>query len=261
MSLDQGIRPARCAYGVWLVLALIGAWAYHALTPFSLRAAVGIGGGIEALPGGYRLYLSLQPWLWGTPVCFLVLGLACQRLIFLRHPVTITLFGGLLSALYIFMGILLATPYFIYAGSPPFPDKMKTQLRQAEELTVYALWTTNRQAQANEKFHSYSVAGKIDLKNHPRRREIIEGLIQGSETNSVEMMCFYPHHGLRATYRGKVIDLLICFGCGKVEHQPGGEFYRMNKSAQPLLDSIIVEAGIPLPPPSKTAQTAAEKTE
>lgn len=251
MSINPEARPARCAYGWWFIVALVGTLAYHSLTPFSLRAAQGMSGDIAVLPSGYRLYLSLQPWLWAAPICFLGLGFACKHFSVLRHPVIISIFGSLLTALYLCMGVLLATPYFIYAGSPPFPDKLKTQLREADELTVYALWTTNDQQQTSQQFHNYPTAGTVNLKNHPKRLEVIEGLILGSETNSTEMACFYPHHGLRVIHQGKTIDLLICFGCGKVEHLPSGAFYHMHKSTQPALDSLFAEAGIPLPPESK----------
>ncbi|HEY1169819.1 MAG TPA: hypothetical protein VGH19_00495 [Verrucomicrobiae bacterium] len=260
MSQDQGTRPARYAYGVWFILALTGAWAYHALTPFILRAALGLMGDIEILPNIFRHYLRLQPWLWSIPLLFLIFGLLCKHITFLRHPVSISVSGGLLCALYLFIGICLASPYFIHAYSPPFPGTLKKQLREADELTLYALWTTNAQTALQEKFHDYPITGKVELKNHPRRQTTIEGLIQGSETNSTEMVCFYPHHGLRAVHQGKTIDLLICFGCGKVEHHPSGKFYHMHKSTQPVLDSIFVDAGVPLPPEKKT-KPEAEKTE
>lgn len=77
-------------------------------------------------------------------------------------------------------------------------------------------------------------------------------------------MCFNPRHGIRAKKTDQVLDLVICFECEKlyayksdgIEH----DTVQLKRSAQPILDDVLKEAGIPLARTSDEHDEASQPT-
>ena len=62
-------------------------------------------------------------------------------------------------------------------------------------------------------------------------------------------MCFYPRHGLRATYKGKTAELLICFHCMNfytytADGQRHPPMNAISGGAQPVFNRLLKEAGV-----------------
>jgi hypothetical protein len=65
--------------------------------------------------------------------------------------------------------------------------------------------------------------------------------------------CFLPRHVLRITSGGETVDVLLCFECWRYQIIREGDEqpYRrgiVSSEAQPLLDRVLAEAGVPLAP-------------
>jgi len=58
------------------------------------------------------------------------------------------------------------------------------------------------------------VLGEVALNDPQQRHEIIEALFEAISHGHISMMCFQPHHALRATRQGKTILIIFCFECG-----------------------------------------------
>lgn len=245
-------RNALIAYAICFLVAATAVWLYHLAIPFSMRAAESLLEDVESFPSAFRLILGLESWLIAIPLVILLSGAASWRFAFLRNPIVIAILSSLTTAIFTLAGIALATPYYLYATLPPFTKKLETHLHKSETITIYALWQLTNGVETAESFYKYSVAGKQELSEQNMRQEVVEALIRSSHENKgQEAACFYPHHGLRAVSKGKVVDLLICFSCRKVKVLPDDEWAYMSATAMPVLDKFLEESGIPPGPHKK----------
>jgi len=67
--------------------------------------------------------------------------------------------------------------------------------------------------------------------------------------------CFDPRHGIRATAKGKTVDLVICFECNWVYVYYDNDENRQHvavttREPQAVLDKTLKDAGVPLPKPA-----------
>ncbi|BDI33477.1 hypothetical protein CCAX7_55280 [Capsulimonas corticalis] len=90
-------------------------------------------------------------------------------------------------------------------------------------------------------FHGYRLASSLTIRNAVKRREIVAELERGLTANELGAGCFEPHHGVRATFHGQSVDLVICFGCANVEifTSAGESRATTSKFPQPLLDRLL----------------------
>jgi hypothetical protein len=105
-----------------------------------------------------------------------------------------------------------------------------------------------------EKLHGYRLLGKTEITDGTVRRKVVTAVkeaIKNAPPNPAK--CFDPRHVLRITKAGKTIDLVICFACKQYEiFQPDSEVHGQAKTiaadAQPALDQVLTDAGVPLAP-------------
>lgn len=139
-----------------------------------------------------------------------------------------------------------------------FPKEVRTVLEKATALELYSLDPT-REAK-KDAFHRWKILGSTTVKQGEARNQLVAALVKGVEENQeLSANCFQPRHGLRATYEGTTVDLVICFQCHQIEvhigkGKDGGEkefkeldrHILVSKSPEPTLDSILKEAGVML---------------
>jgi hypothetical protein len=245
MSSAKEKHSALLAYSILLLVAILGAYAFYELSAASVRSVQHMLGPEAVYPAGFRLFLSLQPYLTLLPAIVIILGIASWRVVHLRHPVVISILSSMITVSYLAMGILMSTPQLSYAGLPSFPKQLIEQLNQAESITLYSLGAaTNASANSrHEQFLGQNVITQVAVTNDALRRKVVEALVQGSLQNTgIQSGCFIPRHGLHATSQGKTIDLLICFECLKVEHHPAGEFYFISREPSVILNQVLGES-------------------
>ncbi len=128
------------------------------------------------------------------------------------------------------------------------PDKAKTVLDKAETIEVYSLDPGDNNDPKG--FHGWKVLGKTAVKDAAKRTELLGALEQGLAESQGGAKCFIPRHGVRATYDGQTVDLVICFECSWVYVYYGdkdGPHLTTSKSPQPAFDKVLKDAGVPLP--------------
>ncbi|MGV3757769.1 MAG: hypothetical protein ACO1QS_20505 [Verrucomicrobiota bacterium] len=252
-------RPALGGYAVVFLFAVAGAALFARLGPSSQRAVRQFLPDGESWPAGYRLFLNLQNDLWMLPVAVLVLGLLSWRLAFLRHHISLalisTLVGGILAA----CGALMATPYFMFAGLPALPLDAVGKLQTAQEITLYSLEPTADRAalQKFEQFHGIPVLGKTTITDAALKQTVIDAILEATiNLQGSESPCFIPRHGLKIVSGGKITELSLCFECAKLELHSDGGYYSLARRPQPLLNRILIDAGVPLPIPASDGDPA-----
>lgn len=105
--------------------------------------------------------------------------------------------------------------------------------------------------EAFELFHEFPVLGKAAIDDPARRAEIMSAFKQGIERSDGTMnKCFWPRHGIRVTKDKQTIDYVICFECLQFEVHDGSITSRkpITRDPQTLLNAILKEKGVPLPP-------------
>jgi hypothetical protein len=255
MSTTREKWLALVAYSLVFLFALTGIWVFHRIIPITLRAVHHLSGEPEAFPAGFRLLLGLESYAALLPITILVLGLLSWRFRILRHAIVLSLLGSILGLLFLGGALLLATPYFLYAGLPSVTPEMVGQMRSAQEITLFSLdpGQSKAEVEKTDTFQGYPVYGKVRITDPTSKREIIEAIIKGTDHNTgVESLCFMPHHGLRIVYQGKTFDYSLCFQCRKLCYHDTGEFYFISGTPMETLNQAMREAGIQIETDSLT---------
>jgi hypothetical protein len=86
----------------------------------------------------------------------------------------------------------------------------------SDELILYSIDPEHTDNPQVEKFHKNPVLGKATISDPAEKACIVNTLFDSFYDTDLRAACFFPHHGLRAIRRGKVMDLEICFFCGDI---------------------------------------------
>jgi hypothetical protein len=131
------------------------------------------------------------------------------------------------------------------------PSETWAILDQADEWELYSLFPEHEEKSLPERFAGWPVLGKTTLRDAETRKRLREALAQGTRRYHQWFpgpACFFPRHGIHASYGGKSVDLVICFECGYVyQNDLKGEVHT-TATPQPAFDAALTEAGVPLAP-------------
>ncbi|MGC4001620.1 MAG: hypothetical protein QM811_00055 [Pirellulales bacterium] len=123
----------------------------------------------------------------------------------------------------------------------------------ADALTIYSLKASEGPPRDlppdAESFLGYQVLGNYTVVDPTERKAVVRALNRAMAEDAVQNKCFIPRHGFRMTTADTTINYLVCFQCGQYyvgKYQGTGE--AISKSAQPLIDGILKNAGVPLNP-------------
>ena len=101
--------------------------------------------------------------------------------------------------------------------------------------------------------YGYPILGSVEITDPELRRRVMSEIKEAVQKGGTQAKCFFPRHILRVKDGGSEVDIVICFQCGNYEvresEATGGRPTRsIAKDAQPLLDKILTDAGVPLAP-------------
>ena len=124
-------------------------------------------------------------------------------------------------------------------------------VRNDPTLVLYSLnpYRSEAGTSGKEIFRGYAILGQTTI-NEPKDREIVVGELKRATRGGWALaMCFDPRHGIRATDRTGVYDLLLCYQCNKAYvFSPDG-----HRTIVPILgpsttlNAILTAAHVPLP--------------
>jgi hypothetical protein len=130
------------------------------------------------------------------------------------------------------------------------PEAVQTILKKADAIEVYSLDPWQSKYEPKDDFHGWCVLGHTPLKDSDARKALVAALVKGVEDKKgVAGDCFNPRHGIRATYDGKTVDLVICFECMKVQGylDKSTVFFFINKRPEETFERVLKAAKVPLP--------------
>lgn len=97
-------------------------------------------------------------------------------------------------------------------------------LDNSEEFMLYSLdpYLPNKHP-IKGKLYKYAILGQTKISDLKDREKLVDALYTGMELPANRAFCFEPHHAIRATRRGRTVDVVICFGCGVVDFYVNGK--------------------------------------
>lgn len=138
----------------------------------------------------------------------------------------------------------------VAAGGPgqntPSSKGVKDILENAEQFELYSLNPTSRD---KEGFNGWKVLGKTAIKDADTRKAIVDALYKGlADSDGKAAKCFDPRHGIRATGKGKTVDVVICFECYQALFRAGGKSKTetLTRSPEKTFDEVLTKSGVPL---------------
>jgi hypothetical protein len=117
-------------------------------------------------------------------------------------------------------------------------------LDSAEEIELYSL---------NPKdLTSWDELGKTTIKDADRRKKLISEFKKAiDESDGLGAACFNPRHMIKASNKGKVLTLVICFECPRVQLDINNKEKKtlyIGPGAQEFFDKTLKDAGVQLAP-------------
>ena len=201
------LTPGR--YGAALLLAQsvrLQLWRLPGTTPVTGSAPAAREVALDRAEGapGERLEVECVPSAKAPPHGQLTLHLGPHRF---RAPVQ----------------FLDAPPAATLAGTRKLAADWRGLLECADRFEIVAL---DPSVQARQKpgarWHDWPVLGTKVLDARAAQHELLGLVYQGIEHGDAIAKCFDPRHGIRATWQGQTVDLLICYECLQV-HVYAGE--------------------------------------
>ena len=125
------------------------------------------------------------------------------------------------------------------------PPKVREILEKAEVLEVLGLSSDEN---AGISWHPDLVA---NLPLGKERTKLLNSFFYDASAGPNPSGCFVPRHGLKASYKGKTVEVIICYQChlfvvkGDLGEFDGG-VYKDGSAAHDLFENIIRTKGEPI---------------
>ncbi len=122
------------------------------------------------------------------------------------------------------------------------PPKVREVLEKAETFEILAeIRRENESDGEGMTFEPNRIARISDDKD---KKEILEDFYFDASNEDSPAACYEPHHGIRATYQGKTVEIEICFSCSRfIVKSEFGEFdgtiVREKRKSEDLFNRIV----------------------
>jgi len=134
------------------------------------------------------------------------------------------------------------------------PAGAREVLEQTEEIELLSIAPCGQgympSPERNEpgKFQGCPILKRAVITDTGLRRHLLDALYDGVAKTTGGMGCFYPRHGIRGTYKGKRVDLVICFECHIFSGLNGTERIggSISKLPEEFFNQVLQSVGIPV---------------
>lgn len=129
------------------------------------------------------------------------------------------------------------------------PPEVREILEKAEKFELLAKVLKEGETERDTApFEPNRIAKIIDEKE---KKEILEVFYKDAATDDIPYSCYQPHHGIRAVYQGKIVEIEICFDCARfhVKSEFGkfeGAFAHESKKSENIFKKIVESKSIEL---------------
>lgn len=145
--------------------------------------------------------------------------------------------------------LLLAVVVVVPACGGRVPSDVRSVLNHADDFELLSLGPRSDETEGKEQFHGHRVLGKVSLPRGPDRDTIRSALLKGiNDSDGDAAMCFDPGHGIRATHKGKLVELVICYGCKwmKVRGDVGVRDLTTTDAPAAIFNKLLKEKDVPV---------------
>lgn len=118
------------------------------------------------------------------------------------------------------------------------PSKVRTILEKAETLEVLGLSSEDKTG------IGWYPDIRVKLPLGDERKDLLNAFFFDASAGPNPSACFIPRHGLKATYKGKTVEVIICYQChlfvveGDVGEFDGG-VYKEGAAAHHLFENLL----------------------
>ncbi len=131
------------------------------------------------------------------------------------------------------------------------PKKSRRVLEQAEEVEIFEIeicregFSPELEQIVPDKFQGCPIKRKAKITDANLKQQILDGLFYAASSSDSGAMCFSPRHGVRATYKGERVDLVVCFQCGNFRgaSSVGRVGGAMSDAPKELFEQVLTNAG------------------
>ena len=131
-------------------------------------------------------------------------------------------------------------------------DASRRILDESERFVLLSLdpvQSKEPSTEAAEKFHSYPVLGRVEIKDANQKHRLLRALYKGVEdSDGTVARCFNPRHGIRAVSGTNWIELVICFECSYMQEYGTGSRHGATTTGSPgeTFNRVLKDAGVPI---------------
>lgn len=127
------------------------------------------------------------------------------------------------------------------------PSNVREILEKAEKFEILAEIVENERSERDLMTFEPNRIAKIA--NEKDKKEILESFYYDAAREDSPANCYEPHHGIRATFQNKTVEIEICFSCSRfeVKSEDGkfdGTITRKNPKNEKIINRIITAQGI-----------------
>lgn len=103
------------------------------------------------------------------------------------------------------------------------PKKIRQVLEQADGIELFEFKFCGGALEPKldkiqpDKFQECDITKKAIITDASLKQQVLDGLYYSIGATNSGAACFSPRHGLRAIYKGKRVDLSICFQCANFD--------------------------------------------
>ena len=124
-------------------------------------------------------------------------------------------------------------------------------IREAETVEVFSLGGVG---EGKGSFFGAPVLGSVVVASKRVRKRLVNRILLANRYNIGGFKCLGAEYGVRIRVGDVTYDLTFCFGCSQVWVNGSDGHYEYGSIAAfpiPLLDKILTDAGVPIPPPTE----------
>ncbi len=130
------------------------------------------------------------------------------------------------------------------------PEATRKLLREAESIEVFSLGGIADEGYEGT-FPNAIVLGSVTVESKRLRKQLVSRMLAANKYNLGGMMCLGAEYGVRVKVGEITLDFMYCFDCYKVfvsGHKDYAATGTTSPLPVPLLNKLLTNAGIPLPP-------------
>jgi hypothetical protein len=127
------------------------------------------------------------------------------------------------------------------------PPDARRILESAESFEVFGEINKDESSETDSREFVPNTVARVTSER--RKKEILEAFYFDAAHEDAPAVCYEPHHSLKATAKGKTVEIEICFSCSRfvvngIEKKAWGTIVREKRKSEDLLTRILDESGV-----------------